>query len=62
VPLADSPARRLRELVVAPEILVLPGAQNALSALVIAQAGFEAVYVTGAGWRTRSWASLTWPC
>jgi 2-methylisocitrate lyase-like PEP mutase family enzyme len=32
-----------------PEILILPGVSNALPALVAADLGFEALYVTGAG-------------
>ena len=41
--------RRFRELIAAPEILILPGAWDGLSALLIAQAGFQGVYVTGGG-------------
>ena len=41
--------RRFRDLIAAPEILVLPGAWDALSALLIEQAGFQGVYVTGGG-------------
>lgn len=48
-----SPARahraRLRELLAAPEPLVAPGAYDAMSALLIEQAGFDAVYMTGFG-------------
>ena len=44
-----SRSRRFRELIVAPEILVLPGAWDALSALLIEQAGFQGVYITGGG-------------
>ena len=40
---------RLRRLLERPEILVAPGAFSALSALLIARAGFEAVYLTGYG-------------
>ena len=36
---------RLRELIAAPETLVAPGAQDALSALLVEQAGFDAVFV-----------------
>ncbi|HLI02226.1 MAG TPA: isocitrate lyase/phosphoenolpyruvate mutase family protein [Acidimicrobiales bacterium] len=46
---AGSGPRRLRELLARPEILVLPGAFDPLSARIIEQAGFEAVYATGAG-------------
>jgi 2,3-dimethylmalate lyase len=40
---------RLRELLRAPEVLVAPGAYDALSARIIEHVGFSAVYVTGAG-------------
>ena len=39
--------RRLRELLAGPEPVVAPGAYDALSARLVAQAGFEAVYMTG---------------
>jgi carboxyvinyl-carboxyphosphonate phosphorylmutase len=44
-----SRARQFRNLIAAPEILILPGAWDALSALLIEQAGFPGVYVTGGG-------------
>ncbi|MDP7427459.1 MAG: oxaloacetate decarboxylase [Alphaproteobacteria bacterium] len=40
-------ARRFRELVLAPEILVLPGIHDALSARIMAQAGFAAATAGG---------------
>jgi len=40
---------RLRELLVQQDLLVAPGAYDALSARLIAQAGFPAVYMTGFG-------------
>lgn len=40
---------RLRELLAGPELLVAPGAYDALSARLIAQAGFSTVYMTGFG-------------
>src|SRR6516164_7074914 len=40
---------RLRELLAGPDLLVIPGAYDALSARLIAQAGFAAVYMTGFG-------------
>ncbi len=43
---------RLRKLLERPEILVAPGAHNALIAKIIEKAGFEAVYMTGAGTST----------
>jgi 2-methylisocitrate lyase-like PEP mutase family enzyme len=42
---APTRARRLRDLVTAPEILVAPGAQDALSALLVEEAGFDAFFV-----------------
>jgi 2-methylisocitrate lyase-like PEP mutase family enzyme len=39
----------LRQRVTAGPLLVLPGAANALTARIIEDTGFEAVYVTGAG-------------
>lgn len=44
-----SPGRRLRELLDSPEVLVLPGAADALTARIAVDAGFDAVYATGAG-------------
>lgn len=40
---------RLRELLAGPDLVVAPGAHDALSARLIAQAGFPAVYMTGFG-------------
>ncbi len=40
---------RLRELLAGPDLLVAPGAYDALSARLIAQAGFPSVYMTGFG-------------
>src|SRR5437763_13097407 len=40
---------RLRELLAQPGLLVAPGAYDALSARLIAQAGFSAVYMTAGG-------------
>ena len=40
---------RLRALLAGPDVLVAPGAYDALSARLIAQAGFQAVYMTGFG-------------
>ena len=38
--------KRLRKLVEAEEILILPGAYDALSAKLVQAAGFQAVYLT----------------
>src|ERR1700737_5489371 len=40
---------RLRELLAGPDMIVAPGAYDALSARLIAQAGFSTVYMTGFG-------------
>jgi carboxyvinyl-carboxyphosphonate phosphorylmutase len=40
---------RLRELLAGPDLIVAPGAYDALSARLIAQASFPAVYMTGFG-------------
>jgi len=42
-------ARRLRELLAAPDLIVAPGAYDCLSARLIEAAGFPAVYMTGFG-------------
>jgi carboxyvinyl-carboxyphosphonate phosphorylmutase len=44
-----TPRTRLRELISGPAPLVAPGAYDALSARLIEQAGFDAVYMTGFG-------------
>ena len=44
-----SAGARLRELIAAPEILVAPGAYDAITARVLDRAGFGAIYMTGAG-------------
>lgn len=44
-----STRKKLQELVAARRGIIVPGAFNALSARVIADLGFEAIYVTGAG-------------
>jgi methylisocitrate lyase len=44
-----SPAGVLRRRLAGPRIMVVPGASDALTARLIEQAGFEAVYATGAG-------------
>ena len=44
-----SHAARLRALLREPRTLVAPGAYDAISACLVVQAGFSAVYMTGAG-------------
>ena len=43
------PAQKLRELLARPQMLVAPGAYDCITARMIEQAGFDAVYMTGAG-------------
>lgn len=52
-----STRKKLKELVAAKRGVIVHGAFNALSARVIADLGFEAVYVTGAG-VTNMWFGL----
>ncbi len=47
--MSDSAATRLRALLAEPGLLVVPGAYDALAARLIEEAGFAAVYATGAG-------------
>ena len=42
-------SRRLRELLNRPEMIVAPGAYDGITARLVEQAGFAAVYMTGAG-------------
>lgn len=44
-----SPAAQLRALLQAGPMVVAPGAYDGLTAMLVAQAGFPAVYMTGAG-------------
>lgn len=46
---ANAKSRRLRELILAPEILVMPGAYDVLSALLFQQLGFQAIQCTSGG-------------
>src|SRR3990172_8687739 len=46
---ANEKSRKLRELVRAPELLVMPGAYDVLSALLFQQLGFEAIQGTSGG-------------
>lgn len=47
--MTESPGSRLRQLLTRPEILVAPGAYDAITARLVQACGFEAVYVTGGG-------------
>ena len=53
-----STRKKLQELVAARRGILVPGAFNALSARVIADLGFEAIYVTGAG-VTNMWFGMS---
>src|SRR5258705_12926674 len=46
-PMTTEARKRFRELLAAPEVLLLPGAYDALSARMIEAAGFEAVTAGG---------------
>jgi 2-methylisocitrate lyase-like PEP mutase family enzyme len=43
------PTKRLRELLGQPDMIVAPGAYDGITARLVEQAGFAAVYMTGAG-------------
>lgn len=43
------PASQLRQLLAAPRMVIAPGAYDAIGARLIEQAGFPAIYMTGAG-------------
>ena len=45
----ESAARRFRQMLQEPGIIMVPGAYDCLTAKIIQQAGFPAVYMTGAG-------------
>jgi 2-methylisocitrate lyase-like PEP mutase family enzyme len=49
IDLANEKSRKLRELVRAPEILVMPGAYDVLSALLFERMGFKAIQGTSGG-------------
>ena len=49
MPRPDSPGAMLRAKLAERRALLVPGAANALSARIVADLGFEAVYLTGAG-------------
>ncbi len=40
---------RLKQLIEAPELLIMPGAFDPLSARIVQEAGFEAIQCSGAG-------------
>ena len=44
-----SPGKRLKTLIEAPEILVMPGVFDGFSTRLVKQAGFTAAFITGSG-------------
>jgi 2,3-dimethylmalate lyase len=44
-----SPSQRLRQLLEGHELVVAPGVADALNARIVAEAGFDAIYMTGGG-------------
>jgi len=46
---SDSAGKRLRALIAAPDILVLPGVFDGFSTRLVAQAGYPAAFITGSG-------------
>jgi 2-methylisocitrate lyase-like PEP mutase family enzyme len=45
----ESPGKRLRRLIEAPEILVMPGVFDGFSTRLVTQAGYPAAFITGSG-------------
>lgn len=45
----DSPGKRLRHLIAAPEIFVMPGVFDGFSTRLVSQAGYAAAFITGSG-------------
>src|SRR5438552_8609533 len=45
-----NPRKKLRELLAKPGYVVVPGAYDTLTARLVEQAGFDAVYLTGGGY------------
>jgi 2-methylisocitrate lyase-like PEP mutase family enzyme len=43
------PTARLRQLLAEPDLILAPGVADALNARLVAQEGFDAIYMTGAG-------------
>ena len=45
----DSPGKRLRKMINAPEILAMPGVFDGFSTRLVEQAGYQAAFITGSG-------------
>ncbi len=54
----ERPTKKLRELLKKPELLKAPGVVDAIGARLVAKAGFDAIYMTGAGTAA---SRLGWP-
>jgi len=54
----ERPTKKLRELLKKPELLKAPGVVDAIGARLVASAGFDAIYMTGAGTAA---SRLGWP-
>jgi len=58
----QTPPQRLRDCIADDEILELPGAYDALSARLVEQASFEAVFTSGSASPRRDSGCPTWAC
>jgi 2-methylisocitrate lyase-like PEP mutase family enzyme len=47
--MTERPTARLRQLLAEPDLILAPGVADALNARLVAQEGFDAIYMTGAG-------------
>ncbi|MCH8198194.1 MAG: isocitrate lyase/phosphoenolpyruvate mutase family protein, partial [Proteobacteria bacterium] len=47
--MSERPTTTLRRLLAGPEFLILPGVADSLNARLVAEEGFKAIYMTGAG-------------
>ncbi len=47
--MAQRPTARLRQLIAGPGLVLAPGVADALNARLVAEAGFDAIYMTGSG-------------
>ncbi len=47
--MSERPTARLRQLIAGPDIILAPGVADALNARLVAERGFNAIYMTGAG-------------
>jgi 2-methylisocitrate lyase-like PEP mutase family enzyme len=47
--MSERPTTRLRQLLAGPDLILAPGVADALNARLVAQEGFDAIYMTGSG-------------